>query len=146
MADFTFSKTGPDTDEIWKCVSCGWISTKKHFRDGPSCSYCYSSAEQIGKQESRTGMPAYRYRQLLERLEETTAGVGPSTTDSIQDYFEEGDQFIDAAQSAYENGDLDTLTDVDGVGDSTAESIALAIADRRNWENGLLESDFDLTA
>lgn len=144
MSDFTFTDTGPDTEEIWKCTSCGWISTKKHFRDGPRCSRCDATATKIREQAAQTGMSSHKYRLILEELEEKTSGVGPSTTNSIHEHFEDGDTFIDAAQLAYNNGSVSPLTEVDGVGESTAESIALAIADRRNWENGLLESDFDL--
>jgi hypothetical protein len=139
---FTFVDDEPDEEEIWRCTECGWLSTKRHFRDGPRCSLCHSRAEQIGVQENSNEMPAFQYQQILTYLDDEVSGVGSATIDNIKDAFENGDDFLDVVRDAYDEQAYEPLTDISGIGESTARKIALGMADERGWEDGLAESKF----
>ena len=139
---------GNITREIWSCTECVWLSTKRHCQsteDGPACVLCRAPCEKIDTQTETTGMPAYEYQELLTYLEDEVSGVGAGTVSSIQEHFEDGDAFLTAANNAYDNRAYEELSCVDGVGESTAEAIALGIADRKGWEDGLAESKFALS-
>lgn len=133
---FTFLDNKSGEEEIWRCTECSWLSTKRHFHDGPRCHFCNSEAEQIGTQTNSNEMPAYQYQQILTYLEDEVSGVGAGTVSSIKDSFENGNDFIDACKNVYKNRVYAELTDVSGIGKSTAKSIALGMAEKRNWENG----------
>lgn len=141
---FTFTDDKPDEQEIWRCTECGWLSTKRHFRDGPSCSLCHSRAEKIGTQTNSNEMPTFKYQQMLTYLKEEVSGVGAGTAASIEDTFDNGDDFLDVVKDAYDEQAYGPLTEVSGIGDSTARRIALGMADERGWEGGLAESKFSI--
>jgi len=140
---FTFLDDGEE--EIWQCTECSWTCTKRHFRQGSRCSLCHGKAEKIGVQESSNEMPAFQYQQILSHLDENVAGVGSVTIDNIKDAFENGDDFLDVVRDAYETQAYEPLTDISGIGESTARKIALGMADERGWEDGLAESKFKIT-
>lgn len=125
-------------EEVWTCDSCTYCSTKKHFREGPACPLCDISAHKIGEQEPNTGMSDFKYRRLLDDLREDADGVGAATVENIEQHFEEGDDFLDAAEAAYQEMELDTLKAVEGVGQASVKTIALTIAESEGWENGAL--------
>ena len=141
---FTFLNNEPDEEEIWRCTECGWLCTKRHFRDGPRCSFCNSEAEQIGVQENSNEMPAFQYQQILTYLDDEVSGVGSATIDNIKDKFENGDDFLNVVRDAYDEQAYGPLTDISGIGESTARKIALGMADERGWEDGLAESKFTI--
>lgn len=141
---FTFLDNEPDEQEIWRCLDCGWLCTKRHFRDGPTCSLCNGDAEQIGTQTNSNEMATFKYQQLLTYLSEDVDGVGATTIDNIKDAFESGDEFLDACRAAYDEQAYDELTHIGGIGESTARTIALGIADEEEWEDGLAESKFSI--
>jgi len=82
------------------------------------------------------------YRQLLQELEENVSGVGSGAVDNIDKDFNNGDEFIDAARSAYNDRNFSELSCISGIGESKARAIALAVAERRGWEGGSAESKF----
>jgi len=141
---FSFSSDEPVTKEVWSCTECIYCSTAAHFREGMRCPLCDSEAQKIGEQEEQTGMPSYKWQSILTYLEEEVDGVGAGTVSSIKEHFD-GEDFITATKKVYDKRALDELTCVDGVGDSTAERIALGMAEKRQWEDGLLESKFALS-
>jgi hypothetical protein len=124
------------TQDVLMCEECHWCQTKKHFADGPSCTMCGGSGEKIDEVQPTVGMTDFKYRELLAALEEDADGVGAGTVENIEQHFEEGDDFLDAAEAAYMEVELSGLTDVDGVGNSSAKQIALTIADREDWDEG----------
>lgn len=132
----SFDITG-GTEEVWSCQECSYCSTKRHFRDGPSCVLCDGDAEKINEIQPSSGMSDFKYRMLLSDLEEDADGVGSATVDSIRDYFD-GDDLLDAAEAAYQEVDLSELKEVNGVGESSAKQIALTIAETEGWEDGAL--------
>jgi hypothetical protein len=73
-------------------------------------------------------------------LAEDASGVGSTTIDNIRGHFEEGDDFLDAAEDAYQDSEMSALEAVDGVGTARAKTIALTIADAESWEGGALFS------
>lgn len=83
-------------------------------------------------------MSSFKYRELLERLKEDAAGVGGATVANIEQHFEEGEDFRDAAEAGYQEMKFDDLKAVDGVGHASAKEIALTIADEEGWENGAI--------
>lgn len=136
----SFTITGGVT-EVWQCTECGWCQSKKHFptgEDGIECHLCHSSAEKIEEIEPTQGMSDFKYRELLTTLEEETSGVGAATVENIRQHFEEGNEFRDAAKSAHQKMETDSLEAVSGVGQSSAKAIALTIADEEGWENGAI--------
>lgn len=137
---FEFSDGESTVRQIYSCTECIYVSTARHFDDG-DCPLCGSPARKSGMQRSQSGVSAMKYRMLLDHIEEHASGVGAATVSNIEEAFD-GDEFLDVAEDAYQNADYDALTDVSGVGESTAESIALAVADEEGWEGGLAESRF----
>lgn len=138
---------GNITKEVWTCTECTYLSTKRHFRsgeDGPNCVMCNAPAKKQRTISKQAGMSAFKYRMLLDYLEDEVTGVGSGTVSSIESHFESGDDFIDAAEAAYQDREWDALSCVDGVGKSTAESIALGLAEREGWEDGKAEMKFNL--
>jgi len=133
----SFTITG-GAEEVWSCDNCSFCSTKKHFADGPSCILCSSDATKISEIEPSQGMSDFKYRKLLDTLAEDASGVGSATIDNIRDHFEEGDDFLDAAEAAYQDKELSQLTAVSGVGKASAKEIALTIAEHESWEGGAL--------
>jgi Holliday junction resolvasome RuvABC DNA-binding subunit len=103
---------------------------------------CRSAATKVDELEESDEMSSFQYRQLLNYLSDNVSGVGDSTVTAIEESFEDGDSFLDAAERAYRDRAWSELTQVSGVGESTAEKIALGIADRNGWENGAAESSF----
>jgi ERCC4-type nuclease len=85
-------------------------------------------------------MSALKYQQLLARLEDDATGVGAGTVANIRDHFESGDDFLDAAEVAYQEMEFDALEAVDGIGQSSAKEIGLTIADEEGWSDGALFS------
>jgi|APHM01.1.fsa_nt_gi hypothetical protein len=133
--------------KIYTCTECNYCSTKQHFKSDtnePHCILCEARAEQIDTIEPTTGMSAFKYQELLEYLAEEVGGVGTGTKLSIENHFEDGDDFLNAADAAYQEQEYENLTEVDGVGESTAESIALGIAEKEGWSGGKAEMTFDL--
>jgi Holliday junction resolvasome RuvABC DNA-binding subunit len=106
---------------------------------------CNAPAQPIDEIEQSTGMSSFKYRELLDYLEEDVQGVGTGTTLSLDNYFENGDDFLDAAEAAYQERAYDCLTAVDGVGEATAESIALGLAEKEGWSGGKAEMKFTLS-
>jgi hypothetical protein len=84
------------------------------------------------------------YRGLLDYIRENADGVGNATIENIEDFFDDGDAFIDAVEQAYRNRNWEELTCVKGIGRASAEKIALAIAEKRKWEDGAAEMAFDI--
>lgn len=139
----TFELTDGDGNtvkQIYSCTECTYVSTKRHFRttdDGVECILCSSPAEKSSSIQTNTGMSSFEYRRMLGWLQENRAGIGPSTIESIEEEFPDGDDFLDAAEDAYRNMNLDALTEVDGIGEGYARGkIALGIAEYRGWEDG----------
>lgn len=124
--------------EIFTCSDCTYCSTERHFIDGEHCPLCRSDAEKIGEQEPNLGISDFKYRQLLDRVEDDADGVGSATVENIEQHFDEGDDFLDAAEVAYREMEFDELTDVSGIGEQSAKSIALTIAEAEGWEDGAL--------
>jgi NAD-dependent DNA ligase len=83
-------------------------------------------------------MSDFKYRGLLTSLEEEADGVGSATIANIEQHFEEGDDFLDAAEAAYQEMEYDDLLAIDGVGEASAKSIALTMADKEGWEDGAI--------
>jgi len=133
----SFDITG-GTEEVWSCDECSYCSTEKHFHEDGTCVLCNSSSTKISEIEPSVGMSDFKYRQLLDTLAEDASGVGRATIDNISEHFEEGDDFLDAAEAAYQDSELSALEAVDGVGDASAKEIALTIADSESWEGGAL--------
>jgi ERCC4-type nuclease len=87
-------------------------------------------------------MSALQYRQILEYLSENTSGVGDATIENIREHFESGDSFLSTVKTAYDDANYETITDVSGIGEATAENIALGIAEQQDWEDGMAENTF----
>jgi len=141
MAFTITDSDGNVTEEVWSCTECIWLSTKRHCKstdDGPACVLCGSPCKKSKTITKSTGMSDFKYRELLSHLEEDADGVGAATVENIQEYFEEGDDFLDAAEAAHQEMELGELQSVDGVGEASAKSIALTIADEEGWENGAI--------
>ena len=138
MSSFSFSSDEPIIREVWSCTECIYCSTKKHFSDGPSCPLCFSDATKIEEQEQTLGMSEFEYRKILTIIEEEASGVGAATVTNIENHFENGDDFVDAAEVAYKQLALDDLQSVKGVGKSSAKEIALTVADDQGWEDGAI--------
>jgi hypothetical protein len=139
---FTFT-----VQQIYSCTECIYVSTERHFHetsDGIVCPLCRSPVEKSGEQQQNSGMSSFQYRQMLNSLQDNCTGVGSATVDAIESEFESGDDFLDAANDAYENQSYDRLTPVSGVGESTARKICLHVADIKGWENGMAESKFSI--
>ena len=127
--------------KVYSCTECGWCQTEKHFvssSDDLQCGLCGGPAEKIEEIQPSTGMSSFKYRELLERLKEDAAGVGGATVANIEQHFEEGEDFRDAAEAGYQEMKFDDLKAVDGVGHASAKEIALTIADEEGWENGAI--------
>jgi hypothetical protein len=126
------------TEEVWSCVECSWCQTKKHFGEGPTCLMCGGEGEKISEIEPSVGMSDFKYRELLTSLKENADGVGAGTVENIESHFEEGDDFLDAAEAAHQEMEMSALEAVDGVGSASAKQIALTIADKEGWEDGAI--------
>lgn len=139
---FTFTNDeGNVVQEVWTCTECTYISLKKHFRSSesnPACPMCRSPATKERMVEQSAGMSDFKYRQLRQQLNEAADGVGSATIANIEQHFEDGDDFLDATERAYRKMEYDGLMAVDGVGQSSAKSIALTIAAHEGWENGAI--------
>jgi ERCC4-type nuclease len=125
-------------EDVYSCDECSYCSTEKHFRDDGSCVLCNGSSTKISEIEPTTGMSDFKYRQLQELLEEDAAGVGATTVENITEHFDEGQDFLDAAEAAYQEMELAELEAVDGVGNASAKEIALTVAEHESWEDGAL--------
>ena len=140
---------GNITKEIWSCTECMWLSTKSHCpsEDGQIvCGLCRSPCEQTNTVTESTTMPEFKYRDLLSVVKESASGVGGSTIGAIDEHFENGDEFVDSVKECYQSGNYGSLTQISGVGEATAENIALALAEEEDWEGGVAESSFALSA
>ncbi len=126
------------TEEVWSCTECSWCCTKKHFTDDSTCVFCGGDGEKISEIQPSVGMSDFKYRQLLTQLNEAADGVGDTTVENIEQHFEEGDDFLDAAEIAYQEMEYDDLLAVNGVGEASAKSIALTIADHEDWDDGAI--------
>jgi hypothetical protein len=126
------------TQTVYSCENCGWCQTEKHFGEGQACLLCGGDGNKISEIQPSVGMSDFKYRELLTRLEEDSDGVGSTTVENIEEHFDEGDDFLDAAEAAYQEMEYDGLTAVKGVGDASAKSIALTMAEREGWENGAI--------
>jgi len=136
------------TTTVWSCTECCYCSTKRHFAksdDTVLCILCNAPAQPIEEIEQSTGMSSFKYRQLLDYLEEEVQGVGTGTKLSLDNHFENGDDFLDAAEAAYRERAYERLTAVDGVGEATAERIALGLAEKEGWSGGKAEMKFTLS-
>ena len=132
------------TVSIWSCNNCLFNSTKEQFGDGPTCPFCFGGASKLEEIEPQFGMSPFMYRGLLDYIRENADGVGSATIENIEDFFDDGDAFIDAVEQAYRNRNWEELTCVQGIGRASAEKIALAIAEKRHWEDGAAEMAFDI--
>ena len=129
------------TTEVWQCEDCGWCQTKKHFAASGgsiSCLLCGSAASVIDEIEETVGMSEFKYRELLSALEEDADGVGAATVSNIEQHFDDGDDFLDAAEQAYKELDTDALKAVDGIGQASAKEIGLTIAEVEDWDDGAI--------
>jgi len=124
--------------KVYACNDCGWCQIEKHFGDDKTCLMCGGEGRKVQEIQPSTGMSNFKYRELLERLEEDAAGVGAATVANIEQHFEEGDNFRDAAEAGYREMEFDDLIAVDGVGQASAKEIALTIADEEGWEDGAI--------
>jgi hypothetical protein len=124
--------------KVYACNDCGWCQIEKHFGEEQTCLMCGGDGRKVEEIQPSTGMSNFKYRELLERLEEDAAGVGAATVANIEQHFEEGDNFRDAAEAGYREMEFDDLIAVDGVGQASAKEIALTIADEEGWENGAI--------
>jgi hypothetical protein len=143
----SFKFKGTAKKEVWSCTNCIYVSTKKHFRETDSdvrCTLCNAPARNAKTIEQEMGMSSFEYQTLLEQVGETK-GVGSATIDRIEDAYDEGDDFVSVCKLAYEKGNYDKLSELKGVGESTARDICLRVADERGWENGAAESGFSFT-
>lgn len=132
-------------EEIYSCEECLYISTEKHFDETNECPLCHGETSLLGTHESNDSMPAYRYQDLKSHLEESVNGVGSTTVSNIDAHFADGDSFLATVENAYDTGSYEELTCIDGIGDATAENIALGIASKEGWTGGLAESKFSLS-
>ena len=126
------------TRDIYSCKECMYLSTEKHFPDSMECPLCFSDTEKIDQIEETVGMSEFEYRKLLTLVEEEASGVGSATVEKIEQHFENGDDFLDAAECAYKELELDELQEVSGIGKSSAKEIALTVADDEGWEDGAI--------
>lgn len=126
------------TETIYSCEDCGWCQTEKHFGEGQTCLMCGGDGQKIREIQPSVGMSDFKYRELLAALNENADGVGDTTVENIEQHFEEGDDFLDAAEAAHQERELGELQSVDGVGEASAKSIALTIADSEGWEDGAI--------
>lgn len=141
------NEDGERVRKIYSCQECIYASTENHFRDteeGLQCSLCKGDAEQIDTLTEHSGMPPHQWRNILDYLEREVEGVGTTTVLSLREHFE-GEDFIEASIKSYDNRDFTEITAVDGIGDNTAEQIALGMAELKGWEDGLAESQFALS-
>lgn len=141
MSTFTFTNSDGDViEQVWSCVDCLFVSAKRHFRDGPECPLCDGDAEKLNTIEKSSGMSDFEYRQILNWLQENMGGIGPATTDAIEQTYPDGGEFVEACKHAYENGEYDELTRIDGIGESYARhKLAIGLAEMRGWEDGAAE-------
>ena len=136
----SFDITG-GTEEVWSCNNCSYCSTKRHFSSSEGsllCPLCNNDAQKISEIEPSVGISDFKYRQLLSQLNEAADGVGSKTVENIEQHFEDGDDFLNASEAAYQEMDYDPLRAVDGIGKASAKEIALTIAESEGWENGAL--------
>jgi len=138
---FNFTET---SQSLHSCDECLFISTEKHFGDTSVCPLCGSTVSEIGEHKSDNSMPVYRYHELKDYLAEDVSGVGTATVANIDEHFGDGDAFLATVENAYETGSFEELTCIDGVGDATAENIALGLAEKEGWTGGLAEAKFSL--
>jgi hypothetical protein len=141
---FTFIDDEPDETEVWQCTECGWLSAKRHFRENSRCTLCRGTAEHIETITDSDEMPAFQYQQLLSHLSDNVSGVGDATIANIRDEWDDGDDFLSVCEDAYQEQAYEPLTVVSGIGESTAESIALGIAEKKGWEGGKAEVSFSI--
>lgn len=99
---------------------------------------CGGPAQKVREIQPSVGMSDFKYRKLLAALEESADGVGAATVENIEQHFDEGDDFLDAAEVAHQERELGELKSVDGVGEASAKSIALTIADHEGWDDGAI--------
>lgn len=141
---FTFVNDGKEVLNIMQCWACGHIQVERHFGEDGTCPMCQQDgAEKIDSQSSESGISEFQYRTLITTLEEETSGVGAGVAANIRDVFD-GDEFIEACRAAYNEQEYGALTEISGVGETTARKICLSVADSRGWENGKAESKFAL--
>lgn len=120
-------------EAVYQCRECGYCSTKRHFLDNKECVLCSGTAQQIETINQETGVPSFKWRQTLDSLEGEARGVGQATVDRIDDTFDK-DEFFDVCEDAYTEREYDELTEVDGIGQSTAETITEHLAEREDWD------------
>lgn len=132
--------------KVLKCVECGHIQLKKHFRSDGSCTLCRGESKVL-RTINNSG-PTFNDKQLYRSLGDVD-GVGDTTAAAIRDSFDvEG--FLDACRNAYEENDTTQLEQVTGVGEATAQRVASYVGDQKDWEerNFTLREDtgFELSA
>ena len=136
---------GETIQTIYSCTKCIYCSPRKHLSEvnGKNvCTMCESAVEKSRTITQSDGISSLAYRQLLQELEDNVSGVGNGTINNIDEHFNNGDEFIDAVERAYNNRDFSELSCISGIGESKARAIALAVAEQRGWEGGSAESEF----
>lgn len=131
-------------EAVYSCTECTYCSTRRHFKkDGQEtiCPLCREPAKKTDVQDNSGGMSDFEYRQLLDWLQENRSGIGPKTIEAIKDEFPQGDEFVEACEHAYREGEYDRLTDIHGIGEAHARNkLALGLSEKKGWEDGKAES------
>lgn len=129
--------------DVYSCTECLFISTENHMKeiDGElHCTMCRSPVEHSETITETTGMRDLEYSRLLEWLRETQSGLGEATTDKIRSKYENGETFKQVCKKAYDELEFSKLTEIDGVGESTAhKKIVLGMAEKFGWTGGKAE-------
>jgi len=129
------------SETVYKCDECGWSQTARHFvssGDNLACTMCGGQPSKQREIQPSVGMSDFKYRELLAALDESADGVGATTVENIETHFESGDDFLKAAEAAYQELEYEALEAVTGIGRASAKEIALTIAAEQGWENGAI--------
>lgn len=135
---------GDEIENIIQCQYCEFIQAERHFGDNSRCPMCQTTDNTtlVETQSRQTGMSNLQYRRMLTGLQQDCDGIGAGTISSIKEFFESGDDFLDACKDAYDNQAYDRLTPVSGIGETTAERLCLTVAEMEGWSGGNAEVSF----
>lgn len=138
---FKFKEGDNIVEQVYSCQDCIFCSTRKHFGDDddgePVCPLCRGPAEKSRTIKRKDGMRDAEYQKILDWLQENRGGIGPTTVENIRDEFPNGDDFLEACEKAYHNGEYEPLMEIDGIGEGYARhKLALGLAEYKDWSGG----------
>jgi len=142
MAFQIANSDGKIKTEIWSCTNCNFLSTKKHFpKDDQeiNCPLCKAECKYLEDKETTVGMSNFEYNRILDYLEENAAGIGQATVVNIEQMYDSGDKFLSICETAYDDAKFDKLTEISGIGKTSAKNLCLAVAEREGWSGGECE-------